>query len=145
MGWPRFSSCQPNVTHHIVRDLELVHNKVSCIVTQNVDSLHYKAGSKNVIELHGSAYRVLCLNCDARYSRFEIQQMLTELNPTVKNASDMIRPDGDVDIPQVFIQFIEEKFAFLLMCINKIVARYLCVLCFYLSDVSQLYNFFTQN
>ncbi|GJQ78198.1 putative NAD-dependent protein deacylase [Trypoxylus dichotomus] len=106
IGWPRFSSCQPNAAHISVRNLELVHNKVSCIVTQNVDSLHYKAGSKNVIELHGSAFRVFCLDCDARYSRFDVQEMLTELNPNITNTSDMIRPDGDVDIsPDVIEQF----------------------------------------
>lgn len=103
VGWPRFSNCQPNLTHFSVRDLELVHNKVNCVVTQNVDSLHYKAGSKNVIELHGSAFRVLCLECNSMYSRFEIQDMLMELNPSVTNTSDMIRPDGDVDIPIVSI------------------------------------------
>ncbi|KRT81717.1 hypothetical protein AMK59_5217, partial [Oryctes borbonicus] len=106
VGWPRFSTCQPNATHISVRNLQSVHNKVSCVVTQNVDSLHYKAGSKNVIELHGSAFRVLCLDCDAKYSRFDVQKMLAELNPTIKNTSDMIRPDGDVDIsPDIIERF----------------------------------------
>ncbi|KAI4454881.1 nad-dependent protein lipoamidase sirtuin-4 [Holotrichia oblita] len=110
IGWPRFSTCQPNVTHISVRDLELVHDKVNCVVTQNVDSLHYKAGSKNVVELHGSAFRVLCLDCNSMYSRFEIQDMLTELNPTVTNTSNMIRPDGDVDIPVDVIEKFKAPF-----------------------------------
>lgn len=105
IGWPRFSSCVPNRNHYTIRDLESVEGKVSCVVTQNVDSLHYKAGSKNVIELHGSAFRVICLDCHSRYSRWDIQKTMAESNPTISDISNMIRPDGDVDISPVFIQF----------------------------------------
>lgn len=51
IGWPRFSSLKPNITHKILKNLEYV-GKVGCIITQNVDNLHSKAGSKEVIELH---------------------------------------------------------------------------------------------
>lgn len=47
VGWPRFSSVKPNVTHKILRDLEYA-GKVECIVTQNVDNLHTKAGSEKI-------------------------------------------------------------------------------------------------
>lgn len=73
------------------------------VVTQNVDSLHYKAGSRNVIELHGTAFRVICLNCKATYSRYDIQEKLRLANPDMSDTLGMIRPDGDVDIPQVSI------------------------------------------
>lgn len=79
---------------------------MSTVVTQNVDSLHYKAGSKNVIELHGTAFRVICLNCKATYSRYDIQEKLRKANPEMCDTSSMIRPDGDVDIPQVVILYI---------------------------------------
>lgn len=71
------------------------------MITQNVDSLHYKAGSEQVIELHGSAFEVICLKCKAIHSRHDIQERLKILNPEMPDTSNMIRPDGDVDIPQV--------------------------------------------
>lgn len=84
--------------------------QVSAVITQNVDSLHYKAGSKNVIELHGSAYKVICLTCHATYNRFYIQDKLKQMNPNMPEASSMIRPDGDVDIPKVhFPKFITKQ------------------------------------
>ncbi|KAJ8954658.1 hypothetical protein NQ314_007058 [Rhamnusium bicolor] len=100
VGWDRFSKCEPNAVHFSLRNLEVEHNKVASIVTQNVDSLHFKAGSKNVIELHGTAFRVICLHCKTSYSRYYIQEKLIELNPNMKETSNMIRPDGDVEISE---------------------------------------------
>jgi NAD-dependent deacetylase len=58
-------------------------------VTQNVDGLHQKAGSKNVVELHGSIWRARCLSCTARY---EISTR--ELRPTdCLSCGDRLRPD----------------------------------------------------
>ncbi|PSN44395.1 NAD-dependent protein deacylase Sirt4 [Blattella germanica] len=104
VGWPRFSSFKPNLIHDIICDLELKHEKVSCVVTQNVDRLHSKAGSRNVIELHGSAFKVICISCNNTIDRHVFQTVLEKLNPTMKSTTDMIRPDGDVDIPQVRIK-----------------------------------------
>lgn len=101
VGWDRFSSVIPNTTHYALRNLEESHKKASCIVTQNVDSLHFKAGSRNVVELHGSAYRVYCLNCKASYDRFYVQEVLRRLNPQMKETAPFIRPDGDVELSQV--------------------------------------------
>ncbi|CAG9770780.1 unnamed protein product [Ceutorhynchus assimilis] len=100
VGWFRFSQRQPNSIHYFVRDLEIEDKIVHCVVTQNVDNLHFKAGSKKVIELHGTGYRVLCLNCDAVYDRSYIQEKLMKTNNiNFDDTSKMIRPDGDVDIP----------------------------------------------
>lgn len=83
-----------------------MHKKVSVTVTQNVDSLHYKAGSRNVIELHGTAFKVKCLQCNEHYSRYEIQKVLKELNREFGETSNMIRPDGDVEIaPEKITKF----------------------------------------
>ena len=101
VGWPRFSSFFPNAVHTALCDLELKYKLVSCIVTQNVDRLHTKAGSKNVIELHGSAFNVVCLGCDSTINRHDFQAILEDLNPNMKGKADMIRPDGDVEIPKV--------------------------------------------
>ncbi|KAJ8916693.1 hypothetical protein NQ315_000338 [Exocentrus adspersus] len=100
VGWQRFSSCRPSVVHYCVRNLEMEQDKVSSVITQNVDNLHSKAGSKNVIELHGTAFRVICLKCGKAYCRYYLQERMTEFNPDMKQTSDMIRPDGDVEIAQ---------------------------------------------
>lgn len=99
VGWPRFSTFQPNDTHKILKNLEEI-GKVSCVVTQNVDNLHTKAGNRNVIELHGTAFRVMCLNCDHKIERGNFQNILEELNPLLNSHIEMIRPDGDVDLTQ---------------------------------------------
>jgi len=96
----RFSSFKPNITHKILKHLEYV-GKVECIVTQNVDNLHFKAGSKKVIELHGTAFKVMCLNCNHKICRHELQRVFQRLNPSMIATVQMIRPDGDVELPQV--------------------------------------------
>ncbi|XP_076249548.1 NAD-dependent protein deacylase Sirt4 [Calliopsis andreniformis] len=99
IGWPRFSSIQPNNTHKILSNLESA-KKLRCIVTQNVDNLHSKAGSRKVIELHGTAFKVMCLNCDNKICRYHLQDVLNKLNPNITATAQMIRPDGDVDLSQ---------------------------------------------
>lgn len=63
-------NAQPNVTHYALAKLEEI-GKLKCVVTQNIDGLHQKAGSKNVAELHGSILRNYCNSCkkgfDAKY------------------------------------------------------------------------------
>lgn len=102
VGWPKFSSFLPNDVHIMIRDLE-AYGKVCCVVTQNVDRLHTKAGSKHVIELHGSTFKVICVDCNNTIDRHNFQTILEEMNPHMKGTSLMIRPDGDVDISQVII------------------------------------------
>lgn len=101
VGWDRFSKCQPNKTHYAIKNLEQSHKKLMYTITQNVDGLHYKAGSRNVIELHGSAYRVLCLSCNQSYDRHHIQNLLRQSNPFMEDTTSFIRPDGDVDLSRV--------------------------------------------
>lgn len=99
VGWPRFSSIKPNNTHQVLKKLEDA-NKVRCIITQNVDNLHAKAGSRKVIELHGTAFKVMCLSCDERICRYYLQDILNKMNPGMVATSQIIRPDGDVDLLQ---------------------------------------------
>lgn len=56
---------QPNITHYKLAELEKKHNLT--IVTQNVDKLHQKAGSQNVLEIHGDATNVYCRRCGRKY------------------------------------------------------------------------------
>jgi NAD-dependent deacetylase len=57
---------KPNITHIKLKELE-DKGKLKCIVTQNIDGLHTKAGSKNVLEIHGSIYRNYCDKCNKFY------------------------------------------------------------------------------
>lgn len=104
VGWPRFSAIEPNVTHYTLARLER-EQRISGIVTQNVDKLHTKAGSKSVVELHGSGYTVMCIakGCDYTIPRHEFQRILDQLNPHMEDKSTMMRPDGDVELPQEYV------------------------------------------
>ncbi|PNW75376.1 hypothetical protein CHLRE_12g524650v5 [Chlamydomonas reinhardtii] len=79
-GWPRFSATQPNSAHVALAELEQ-RGWVQGLITQNVDRLHTAAGSRNVIELHGSSHDVICLGCGRRSSRHAVQAQLAALNP----------------------------------------------------------------
>lgn len=57
----------PNAAHKKLAELEAV-GKLSAIITQNIDGLHQLAGSRNVLELHGSMLRNYCMRCDKAYS-----------------------------------------------------------------------------
>ena len=65
-----FLDTKPNIVHEYLKKLE-DKGKLKAVITQNIDGLHQKAGSKNVYELHGSVLRNYCMNChnffDAEY------------------------------------------------------------------------------
>lgn len=54
-----------------------------------------------MIELHGTAFRVMCLNCNHNICRHELQKVFQKLNPSMIATAQMIRPDGDVELSQV--------------------------------------------
>lgn len=60
------SKAEPNPAHYLLADLE-EKGLLKGVITQNVDSLHYKAGSKRVYELHGSLREAICLNCSSTF------------------------------------------------------------------------------
>ena len=59
-------------------------SQVSCLITQNVDQLHYKAGSRHVIELHGTNSRVTCMSCCFSQPRLQFQRVLETHNPDMR-------------------------------------------------------------
>lgn len=61
-----YPDAQPNKAHLALAKLE-EEGKLTAVVTQNIDGLHQKAGSKNVYELHGSVLRNVCMECGAKY------------------------------------------------------------------------------
>lgn len=64
-------SARPNAAHYALAELER-QGKLSAVITQNIDSLHTKAGSKKVFELHGSADRNICRKCGKIFSAEDI-------------------------------------------------------------------------
>jgi NAD-dependent deacetylase len=68
---------QPNLAHLAIAELEQM-GKLDCVITQNIDGLHFKAGNseEKVIQLHGTAMHVTCLNCGKRYGREAIQERI---------------------------------------------------------------------
>jgi len=98
LGWPRWSSFQPNLSHRSLAKWGDT-GRVSELVTQNVDQLHYKAGSRSVVELHGTNSLVTCMNCAFYMPRMSFQRTLAEANPTILPRTRVeLRPDGDVEL-----------------------------------------------
>ena len=66
-----YLDAQPNAAHRKLAELEAA-GKVRAVITQNIDGLHQKAGSKNVLELHGSVHRNYCERCGRFYTAEDI-------------------------------------------------------------------------
>ncbi len=82
---------QPNDAHKALARLESA-GRLSGIITQNIDGLHQKAGSKNVMEIHGSALRSYCVYCRKNYGPDFIFQSLDPV-PRCPECGHMVRPD----------------------------------------------------
>lgn len=80
IGWRHMDATAPNVGHRALAALERL-GAVIGVITQNVDLLHTKAGSRRVIDLHGTYAQVRCLGCDHRISRLTLHERLTAANP----------------------------------------------------------------
>lgn len=97
LGWRRFRDAEPNAAHRALGQLEARPNWGG-LITQNVDGLHQRAGSKDLIELHGNLARVVCLDCGVHEERSQLQRGLEELNPELAQAVADLAPDGDADL-----------------------------------------------
>lgn len=69
---PTFMNARPNAGHLALVELERA-GRLAAVITQNIDELHQRAGSRRVLEVHGTAMRVHCLSCDKRWTAEEIQ------------------------------------------------------------------------
>jgi NAD-dependent deacetylase sirtuin 4 len=101
LGWSRFSGARPNAGHAALAQLEH-RGAIDGVITQNVDSLHGAAGSRNVVELHGALARVRCLACDRIATRDALQARLAAANPRwfARTHSVVLAPDGDSELPE---------------------------------------------
>ena len=105
LGWPRVRIATPNKAHMALATLQQ-RQRISGLITQNVDTLHDQAGSHDVIELHGSLHRVLCLDCQQRSDRNVIQRLMEAENPYLAGVDAVQAPDGDTLLDPAF----EERF-----------------------------------
>ncbi|MFH7600196.1 NAD-dependent protein deacetylase [Streptomyces racemochromogenes] len=99
LGWRTFGRARPNAGHRAVAAFGR-HGLLSGVITQNVDGLHQAAGSEDVVELHGSLDRVVCLSCGARSPRRELARRLEEANAGFEPVAAGMNPDGDADLTQ---------------------------------------------
>lgn len=80
---------KPNKAHKKLAELEAA-GKLRAVITQNIDGLHQMAGSKNVVELHGSVHRNYCMNCGEQYELEFVEQ--SDGVPMCK-CGGVVRPD----------------------------------------------------
>jgi len=99
VGWQRFGTARPNAAHHALAKLEAA-GKVDTVITQNVDRLHSRAGSDNVIDLHGDLSKVRCIDCDETSLRHTFQRDLQAANHGWHAHVFRYRPDGDVELAE---------------------------------------------
>jgi NAD-dependent SIR2 family protein deacetylase len=96
-GWPAIHEALPNAAHGALASLERM-GRVTRLVTQNVDGLHQRAGSREVIDLHGRLDRVVCLDCGAVQARECVQEAMRAANPGFAARSAQLAPDGDAEL-----------------------------------------------
>ena len=84
-----YPNAMPNKAHIALAALEK-HKKLKAIITQNVDGLHHKAGSVNVLELHGSRGRYYCMTCNSIYT---MDVVLKSNDVPLCTCGGIIRPD----------------------------------------------------
>lgn len=97
LGWRHLREVQPNAGHRALARMEDT-GLVNGVVTQNIDLLHLKAGSRNVVHLHGRYDRVVCRDCGTVISRETHDAALTALNPgwRERHIDDVeVAPDAD--------------------------------------------------
>ncbi|WP_019969811.1 NAD-dependent protein deacetylase [Mycobacterium sp. 141] len=99
IGWRHMDETMPNAGHRALAALESAGVVVG-LVTQNVDLLHTKAGSRTVVDLHGSYARVVCLECGHTMSRAALAELLEAANPGFLERDEAVggiavAPDAD--------------------------------------------------
>lgn len=93
-SWKDF---QPNLAHQAVAELERI-GKLDCVITQNVDGLHQKAGNSEdkVIQLHGNMSWVKCINCGDRHPWEEVEKWIASgiEDPECAQCGGIMKPEG---------------------------------------------------
>ncbi len=82
---------KPNPAHLALAELESIRNNF-LIITQNIDGLHQQAGSKNVIELHGSLFKARCTKCSCQLDLNSCSQEILSDEPSCPKCNSLLRP-----------------------------------------------------
>ena len=98
-AWPVFSTFAPNTSHKFLATLEH-RGRLHWLVTQNVDNLHHKAGSRRMTELHGTVFSVICLSCGDMVPRQELQERILRENEGWSATPLGFAPDADVFVSE---------------------------------------------
>jgi NAD-dependent SIR2 family protein deacetylase len=100
IGWRRIAAARPNGGHLAVATLQKA-GVLRAIITQNVDGLHQAAGARDIMELHGTLDRVVCLDCSALSTREALDRRLRGANPDLDWAdAPASKPDGDAELAE---------------------------------------------
>ncbi len=87
----------PNPGHYALAELEKM-GILKCVITQNVDALHEKAGTKHLLEYHGSWTKLRCISCNLRFRRdeFDLEKLIQEdqLPPHCPKCAGIVKSDG---------------------------------------------------
>lgn len=90
-------NAQPNLAHYAVAELEHL-GKLDCVITQNIDNLHQRAGnsSEKVLELHGNMRQARCLSCNQHFPLDDIIEKLKQISqpPDCPECRGIIKPDA---------------------------------------------------
>ncbi|HKJ55259.1 MAG TPA: NAD-dependent protein deacetylase [Nitriliruptoraceae bacterium] len=97
VGWQSFGRTEPNPGHTAVASLQAT-GRVGTVITQNVDGLHQQGGARDVVELHGSLWRIRCLDCTGMHPRTWLQRELAARNPDWRDRRGDTLADGDAAI-----------------------------------------------
>lgn len=84
-----FPDAEPNDAHRALSELEK-KGKLRAVITQNIDSLHQKSGSRNVLELHGSVHRNYCMKCSRFY---DLEYIMNSRDIPRCECGGIIKPD----------------------------------------------------
>ncbi len=84
-----YPDAEPNPAHYALAELEKM-GKLSAVITQNIDGLHQRAGSKNVFEIHGTTYKNYCTECGKKYG---IDRIISSSSVPTCECGGIIRPD----------------------------------------------------
>lgn len=107
----KLATALPNSTHQLLAELE-ERRMLRAVITQNIDDLHYKAGSQRVLEVHGNFTRGLCVSCRKNYA---IQEIFVKVErqriPFCDDCGGLLKPDvvlfGEI-LPPTFGEAIDE-------------------------------------
>jgi NAD-dependent deacetylase len=92
-----WTGVEPNAAHYAIAELEKM-GKLDCVITQNVDGLHQKAGNspEKILQLHGSIERAKCLKCGKLYPMDEVRKWLSEgvEAPDCPECGGLLKPDA---------------------------------------------------